>query len=600
MNSGKLPKGFLVDGKYQVFLFIKKGKNAENYRVKGPDGKLYFLKLFDLVKLQNQAFNESGNILEIDCVKALNQKNTVTYKDSSEIIFEGKKYCYLVLDFIAGETLAEQITREPISTIYDVRLIGSGILDGLQYLHSLRDPIIHNEITLQNVMMDQSGETPKPVIIDFGYARRFHQGRTKFLGEGLNLNFLASECFHGLCSPQSDLYSVGALLYQLIFGIAPWSKEISQFHKERTKEVEIIIKERQKPLLFPNLEFEMVDFDESILKVIEKALNQDPDQRFQSAEEFKKALNGEIILTSQKDSGAEANFKNISKDDKKEKIGFGFSSIAGMHSLKEQLKSDVINVIENPEEYKAHGLGIPNGILLYGPPGCGKTYFAEKFAEEAGYTFMKIISSDLASIYVHGTQEKIGKVFKEAREKAPTILYFDELDAMTPNRENLHNQSQSGEVNEFLSQLDNIGDSGVFVIGSTNKPDLIDKAILRAGRLEKWFFIPPPDLEARKAMFELFLKDRPLDFGIDYTKLANLTENYVSSDIKLLIDEASRKTIRDGAKRISMEILEYVIKAQRPTVSISELKKYELLRKKIEEGLEDWFNVRAPIGFKTS
>ncbi len=214
---------------------------------------------------------------------------------------------------------------------------------------------------------------------------------------------------------------------------------------------------------------------------------------------------------------------------------------------------------------------------------------------------MKIISSDIASIYIHGSQEKIGKLFKEAREQAPTILYFDELDAMVPCREKVNNQSQSGEVNEFLSQLDNVGESGVFVIGSTNKPDLIDKAVLRAGRLEKWFYIPPPDFEARKAMFELYLKDRPLDFGIDYKKLAVLTVNYVSSDIKLLIDESSRKAVKDknnGLKkdsRITMETLEFIIKNQKPTVSLSELKKYEGIRRKIEEGIEE--DERPRIGF---
>ena len=173
---------------------------------------------------------------------------------------------------------------------------------------------------------------------------------------------------------------------------------------------------------------------------------------------------------------------------------------------------------------------------------------------------------------------------------------------MVPNREKVNNQSQSGEVNEFLSQLDNIGDSGVFVIGSTNKPDSIDKAVLRAGRLEKWFYIPQPDFEARKAMFKLYLNERPLDFGIDYDRLANLTENYVSSDIKLLVDETSRKTIRDKLKRISMETLEFIIKNQKPTVQLSELKKYEGIRQKMEEDIEievDKSNSRQKIGFKS-
>lgn len=276
----------------------------------------------------------------------------------------------------------------------------------------------------------------------------------------------------------------------------------------------------------------------------------------------------------------------------------GFSAIAGMQDLKDRLKHDVINVIENPEEYQKHGLGLPNGMLLYGPPGCGKTFFAERFAEEAGYNFIKVISSDIASIYVHGSQEKIGALFEEARKKAPTILYFDELDAMVPHRESVTNQSQKGEVNEFLSQLDNIGDSGVFVIGSTNKPGALDKAVLRAGRLEKWFYIPPPDFEARKAMFELYLKERPLDLGIDYGQLALLTENYVSSDIKLIVDEASRKTIREKLKRISMGTLKYIIEHQKPTVPLSELRKYERIRDNMESDSHGDFSNNRPIGFK--
>lgn len=156
---------------------------------------------------------------------------------------------------------------------------------------------------------------------------------------------------------------------------------------------------------------------------------------------------------------------------------------------------------------------------------------------------LKVFSSDLARIYLHGTQQKIGALFKEAKEQAPAILFFDELDAMVPERGKDSQQNIRGEVNELLSQLDNIGNSGVFVIGSTNKPDLIDKAILRAGRLEKHIYVPPPDFEARKELFRLYLANRPLDFGIDYTKLAKLTEHYVSADIKFIIDEALRTVI---------------------------------------------------------
>ncbi len=163
---------------------------------------------------------------------------------------------------------------------------------------------------------------------------------------------------------------------------------------------------------------------------------------------------------------------------------------------------------------------------------------------------------------------------------------------MTPDRENAQH-SYGSEVNEFLSQLDNSGDSGVFVIGSTNKPQLIDKAILRAGRLEKHFYIPPPDFEAQRAMFEIYLKNHPIDFGIDYEKLAILTENYVSGDIRLIVDEASRKTIREQTKRITMETLEFIIKNQRPTISFDILQKYETIRNEMEGKKEE----RRRIGF---
>ncbi|MDR0431227.1 MAG: AAA family ATPase [Tannerellaceae bacterium] len=604
LKQGVLPKKYIVDDKYSVLLFIKKGSNAETYRVKGKDGKIYFLKLFNYAKLHRSAFDAENNLLEIEFLKRIGkdaQPNIVLYKDSGELIADGKKFGYLVLHFIAGETLSEQMEREPFSMIYDVKRIVIGVLNGLKYLHSLPEPIIHNEITPQNIMLDLSESPYEAKLIDFGYARSFHQSMKSFNKEGLNLNYVASECFNDLFSPQSDLFSIGAVMYQMLFGMPPWLVNMSDYVASRVNLEETILEERKKPLLFPNIENRIVDFDESVIEIINKALQGNPEDRFQSADEFIRALNGEMKIAPLKRSDEKKTHASTpdspEKTDKKKKKGF--AAIAGMKHLKEQLQNDVIDVIENPEEYKKHNLSLPNGMLLYGPPGCGKTFFAERFAEEAGYHFIKVVSSDLASIYIHGTQEKIGKLFSEAREKAPTILYFDELDAMVPNRERLNNQSQGGEVNEFLSQLDNVGNSGVFVIGSTNKPDLIDKAVLRAGRLEKWFFIPPPDFEARKAMFELYLKDRPIDIGIDYDKLARMTENYVSSDIKLLIDDSSRKTIKDKKKRITMETLEFVIKKQKPTVPASELQRYELIRKEIEDGgVQDDYQPRPRIGFR--
>jgi transitional endoplasmic reticulum ATPase len=294
LSKGILPNRFLLDESYTVLMFIKHGMNAETYRVKGKDGKLYFLKLFNYAKLPRSAFDNENNLLEIEFLKTIKHSNIVTYKDSGELIFEGKKFRFLVLNFIAGETLSERISRDQLSSLYDIKQITTGILNGLDALHSLPEPIIHNEITPQNIMLDLSADIPKPIIIDFGYARSFHQSTKSFNKEGLNLNYVASECFNNLYSPQSDIFSVGALMYHLLFGMPPWFKDISKFKADRTKAEDGIIEERKKTLSFSKFSREIVDFNESVIKVLKKALQQDPEDRFQTASEFIQALNGEI------------------------------------------------------------------------------------------------------------------------------------------------------------------------------------------------------------------------------------------------------------------------------------------------------------------
>jgi transitional endoplasmic reticulum ATPase len=534
----------------------------------------------------------------MEFLKSIKHPNIVSFKDSGELIFEDKKFGFLVLNFITGETLAERITREKISSLFDLKQIISDILQGLNYLHSLPDPIIHNEITPQNIMLDLSGDIPQAKIIDFGFARSFHQSSKAFSKEGLNLNYVASECFNNFYSPQSDLFSVGALMYHLLYGMPPWFKEISKFKADRTKLEDAILEERTKALLFPKTPEEIVDFDESILNVLRKALNQDPDIRFQSANEFIQALNGESIIEDV------YKVENVKSDDKvQNKIkaqkakGKGFDAIAGMKELKAQLQLDVIDALHKPEEYAKYGVTIPNGMLLYGPPGCGKTFFAKHFAEEVGFNFMLATPSTLKSRYVNATQENIAKMFEEAEKNAPTIIFIDEINELLPNRDSDVHEMAKSAVNEMLAQMDRTGEKGIFVIGATNYPDMIDPAMLRAGRLDKKFYLPPPDFEARKAMFEMYLKNRPLDFGMDYDQLSILTLNYVSSDIEFLVNESSRLALKEKS-RISMTILKNIIKSTKPSVPLHELQKYEIVSAKMKSEQNEQSNDRPSIGFK--
>lgn len=588
------PKGSLIGGKYSVQFFLHAGATAETYRVKNVQGKIFLLKLFNYAKLNRYQFTNEGEIHEIKLLKKLRHPNLAEYKDSGDLIIDGQRFAYLVLDFISGETLAERLKRETVVDQYSAVRIVTGILNGLKQLHNLPVPVIHNAVCLQNVMLDLSGPVEITKLIGFGCSQALTASRNYTSREGINPYYLAGECFNNVYTPQSDLFAAGALLYHLLFGLPPWFIEIPKFKSDKITIEHLILEERNKPLKYLSLEDETGhEIDRKLFKIIKKALHANVDARFRTADEFLRALNGEIedidtrtVRLTEKHSAT--------KETNPNKKGKGFGQIAGMDELKNTLYQDVIRALNERELYEEYGLTIPNGMLLYGPPGCGKTFFSEKFAEEVGFNFISIKPSDLASIYVHGQQEKIGQLFTEARENAPTIIFIDELDALMPSREQNLSHSYAESVNEFLAQMTNCSKDGVFLIGATNRPDKLDPAILRTGRIDKIIYLPPPDFKARVAMFKLHLERRPLDFGIDYEELAHLTEHYVSSDIEFLVNEAARNALVRKSK-ISQLTLTAVISQSKPSVALSEIKKYEAMKRKLERA--DDRDERPTIGF---
>jgi SpoVK/Ycf46/Vps4 family AAA+-type ATPase len=253
----------------------------------------------------------------------------------------------------------------------------------------------------------------------------------------------------------------------------------------------------------------------------------------------------------------------------------GFECIAGMDSLKKLLVADVINPLRQTEKFKKFKVSIPNGIILYGPPGCGKTFIVRKLAEELDYNFFEIKHSDLATPYIHGAVSNIGKVFDIAKQNAPAVLFFDEISGLVSDRGNYYESSphKEEELEEFLIQLNDAADNRILVVGTTNYIERIDPAILRPGRFDKKIYVPPPDFEARKALFKIGLENRPHDQNIDYDYLAKNTDGFTCADIiEDIIESAARAAANLNKSSISQKLIENEINSTKPKNKIKDTK----------------------------
>lgn len=582
-------------GPYKVAFQHKKGSYAETYRVKDTNGKTRFLKLISHASLERHQIDENGNIVEVEISKRLSHHNLCSYLDTGTIVINGGQYTYLVTEFISGETLSQKLIREEEIGVYDIKKIAKSVLSALDYLHNLPTPIVHGEVTIQNVMLNLVGGYDDLKLIDMGHARFVNQSPLKADINSLNPFYLAPERFSGVSQVQSDLYSVGVMIYHLLYDELPWFIDVSRVKGDV---IDAILEKRKESLKL--LRTDIFELDEQLIACMIKALSFNVEERFQTAQEFIQAIDGEIKLTiSDVSQSSKPNNEAKAKPSEKSKYsrtvsGPGFAAIAGMDDLKQQMKDEVIDPLHNPEEYRRYGVTIPNGMLLYGPPGCGKTFFAKHFAEEVGFNFMQVTPATLKSKWINATQENIAKMFEEAESNAPTIIFIDELDDLLKDRALADDKGMSG-INEFLAQMDRTGEKGIFIIGATNKPDILDPAVLRAGRLEKKYYLGVPDKSAREALFKLYLAKRPYDFGIDYGKLADLTENYVSADIQLIVNDASRAALKLRSK-ITMELLIQTIGTVKQSISNEELIRYDNIRA-IMNGEKPQKSSRPKIGF---
>lgn len=573
-------KGVNIKTRYRIKHFIEATSFCHLYTALDLESsKLVSLSVYTASKIARDDLGEDGNLKELGFLE-LAIDGFPKLLGFGEFSHNLEKYRYIATEFISGESVMDRMKRLGPLGEFDAIRVGLKLAEIAKNLHSQDKAVLINGLSLDNIIFDMSGESETIKIRNLINMRYFDEVfKFKYL-DGLNLSHLAPEVFNDVFTPKTDLYNIGALIYQMVCGVLPYHEPNSQDIKSPDL-INSYLELRSFPLTFSDV------FEPHLKKVLEKALHQDPDQRFGTLSEFSNYLNREKVI----DSVSTSTPKKVHI-----KRGNGFDDIAGMSALKKQLKSEILDVLKRPEHFKKYGVTIPNGMLLYGPPGCGKSFISEKFCEEAGFNFFMVKPSDLSSIYVSGGEEKIGQLFSEAAKNAPTVICFDEVDAIMPNRSEDSNQSIAARVNEFLAQINKCSDRGIFVIATTNKPSLIDVAMLRTGRLEIKVYVPPPDTVARKELFELYLKNRHCEVGLDYKALADLTPNVVASDVEFIVNKAAHKAAIQEV-RISMTILSEIANSFTPSVSKKLLESYENDHT-IFSNPENGKPTRTQIGFK--
>ena len=588
-------------GKYVVQNLIKENLYTETYRAEDEDANPYFLKLFVIKRMPEKLINAETNVvLEIECSQNLKHKHIVSFVDNGYLETEEGECQYYLTNYFTGELLSEKMRREGRLSEKEAIDIYKSLLEGLKYMH--KQGLFHNDITPRNIMLS-AVTNGVPEIIDLGHTSMKCSGKVSFDTSDLEVFYSANETFTGFFDEQSDIFAATAVLYAMIMGECPWKMQFPENIKRTRKAV--LLKEYRKE---NPIDFSTLNVSDKVKAILAKGLCPDFKERYKDVDEVLKDINDEKAPQAPSKSekreprGNSQEFNNSTESPNKVDFeikrgdGNGFKDIAGMDELKTYLSQRVIFVIKNKDKVEKYKLTTPNGLLLYGPPGCGKTFVAEKFAEETGFNFILVKSSDLASSYHHGSQEKIAQLFKQAEKKAPIVICFDEFDALVPDRSNPAAQYSSAEVNEFLSQLNNCSQRGIFVVGTTNRPDKIDPAVLRTGRIDKMVYVPLPDKEARKGMFAIHLSGRPFDQNkINFDKLSEITDGYIASDIAYVVNDAAMIAAYTD-KDITQQLLEETICNTRPSLRKETLAIYDGIRDKMEN--TERVNMARPrIGF---
>ncbi|WP_328887723.1 ATP-binding protein [Streptomyces sp. NBC_00316] len=247
------------------------------------------------------------------------------------------------------------------------------------------------------------------------------------------------------------------------------------------------------------------------------------------------------------------------------------ADVGGMQEIKDRLEAAFLAPMRNPELGRLYGKSLRGGLLMYGPPGCGKTFIARAVAGELGASFMSVSINDVLDMWMGNSERNMHEVFETARRQAPCVLFLDEVDALGAKRSRMHHGGMRNTVNQLLTELDGVdgANEGVFVLAATNVPWDVDIALRRPGRLDRTLLVLPPDAPAREAILRYHLRDRPIE-SVDLGKLVKVTEDLSGADLAHLCESASERALLDSTRTgtvrmINMKDLLAAAKEVRPS-----------------------------------